>query len=295
MKGFGIYVENKLLTPKDFKSMGVSVWLYLWLLDKMTSVSESGIGLVLGGKPVTFEMVQESLGMSRATYKRHISMLRQGGYIKTTQAPYGIIFRVIDTKKIFKKRSITNEPSETDSSQMSHLASDESDLSQQSDSSNVSHGEVTNEPSPSKCEPSNIRQDSMTRQKTKQKGVAKATGKKKPSKTKKEEKPIKPQKPCKPPGVNTINQFWKLVYKITGNPPNPMENLGAAEWLYKNKGEKESLEAIAFAKQALEDHISGKFKDLYPPTIYNLMDLKDNYDKLRAYYGRKHNKKPVIG
>lgn len=128
MKGFYIQISNGLLERKHYENMGQAVWLFMWLLDKMTSVSEEGVGLVLGGKPIKFEEVEEDLGMSYATYKRWVSTLRKAGYVETTRTSFGYKFKVIRAQKTFGQKS--------ESSKMSH----------QSDSSNMGQRELNNAP-----------------------------------------------------------------------------------------------------------------------------------------------------
>jgi hypothetical protein len=101
MKGFGIYVKNDLLEPKHYHSIGQSLWLYLWLLDKMTSVSEDGVGKVLGGSPVRFERVTSDLPMSDRTYTRYVERLVEAGYITALRTPYGYVFTITKAKKFF--------------------------------------------------------------------------------------------------------------------------------------------------------------------------------------------------
>lgn len=98
--------------------MGSSVWLFMWLLDKMTSINEDGIGKVLGGKPVVYSEVQEDLGISERTYRRWTDTLRDEKYITTIQAPYGLIFSVNKAKKRYARnvqRSATNGKSYAES------------------------------------------------------------------------------------------------------------------------------------------------------------------------------------
>lgn len=111
MKGFGIYVKNDLLEPKHYQAMGESIWLYLWLLDKMTSISEEGKGKILGGKPITYDDIYEDLGMNRRTYVRLVSRLREAGYIDTLRTPKGLIFTINKAVKIFKgsDKSVTSQ------------------------------------------------------------------------------------------------------------------------------------------------------------------------------------------
>jgi len=104
MKGYYIEVANNLLDPSHQKNMGQAVWLFMWFLDKMTSISEEGTGSVLGGKPIKFEEVVEDLGVSERTYGRWISILKKNGYIKATRTPYGYSVKVYKAKKRFAQR-----------------------------------------------------------------------------------------------------------------------------------------------------------------------------------------------
>lgn len=113
MKGFGIYVKNDLLEIKHVKNMGQSVWLFMWCLDKMTSISEEGIGKVLGGQPITSLMIEEELGISGATYDRWIKILKIHKYINTKRTPYGVIISVNKAKK--GKNDWKGETSKTNS------------------------------------------------------------------------------------------------------------------------------------------------------------------------------------
>lgn len=108
MKGFDIEIKNNLLEPKHIEAMNQSVWLYMWLVDKMTSVNEDGIGLVLGGKPIKYSEVKAELGISKNTYSRWIDKLLSYPYIVITRTPYGIVFRVLKAHKRFKNRITTN-------------------------------------------------------------------------------------------------------------------------------------------------------------------------------------------
>lgn len=104
MKGFYIEITNNLLEPKHRKAMKESVWLFMWLLDKITSISEEGIGKILGGKPIKYEEVNEDLDIPERTYKRWISILRKNDYINVQRAPYGLIISVNRAKKRFGQR-----------------------------------------------------------------------------------------------------------------------------------------------------------------------------------------------
>lgn len=127
MKGFYITVNNGLLDPKHYQGISEAIWLFMWCLDKMTIINhETGVGEVLGGKPIKFEDVEVDLGISRATYKRWLAILKKGKYISTNRTPYGLQIKVFKAKKRFG-RKVINEPSRkaivepSESTKMSHL------------------------------------------------------------------------------------------------------------------------------------------------------------------------------
>ena len=112
MKGFFIEVSNDLLDPKHCQQMGDAVWLFMWLLDKMTVIDHDlGEGKVLGGKPIKYEDVKDDLGISRSTYIRWLEILRKEPYIATLRTPYGQVITVLKAKKRFG-RSVINDTSE---------------------------------------------------------------------------------------------------------------------------------------------------------------------------------------
>jgi len=104
MKGYGIHIKNDLLEQKHVIQMDSSLWLYMWLIDKMTSIGEDGIGKVLGGKPICYTEIKEELGISERKYNRWISKLRLSGYIFTKRAPNGLIIAVNKAFKTFGKK-----------------------------------------------------------------------------------------------------------------------------------------------------------------------------------------------
>ncbi len=111
MKGFGIEIKNNLLDPKHVEAMSTAVWLYMWLIDHITSITEEGVGVVLGGKPVKFEEVKKDLGMSADTYTRWLDKLLEYPYIEAVRTPYGMSFKVFKAYKQFGKRIRKNAES----------------------------------------------------------------------------------------------------------------------------------------------------------------------------------------
>lgn len=104
MKGFGIEIKNNLLETKHVEKMGIAVWLYFWFLDKMTSISEQGIGKVLGGKPIVYGEVQVDLGISEHSYRRWVANLKKHGYINVIRTPHGLSISVNKAYKRFGKK-----------------------------------------------------------------------------------------------------------------------------------------------------------------------------------------------
>lgn len=120
MKGFGIEIKNNLLEPKHVEAMGISVWLYMWLIDHLTSVDEKGVGKVLGGKPVKYEDIEKDLGISADTYTRWIDKLVEYPYIEAIRTPHGISYRVFKAYKNFGKSTsrVIPHKSNSDSAKM---------------------------------------------------------------------------------------------------------------------------------------------------------------------------------
>jgi len=103
MNGYFVSITNNLLEDKHYEKMGSSVWLYMWIIDKMTEISE-GQGVVNYGNPVTLTLVRKNFStMSERTYYRMVDTLRQAGYINTVKAQYGLYITVNKPKKQFNK------------------------------------------------------------------------------------------------------------------------------------------------------------------------------------------------
>lgn len=79
----------------------------------------------------------------------------------------------------------------------------------------------------------------------------------------------------KPEEVKEILRYFKKVYGIKSL-PNQLVQLGAAQWLFNEKGLEKTKHAILAAY-----HCRGTE---YAPSINNLMDLRDKYIQLEGYY-----------
>lgn len=105
MKGFFIEITNNLLEPKHREAMKEAVWLFMWYLDKITSIDENGIGKVLGGKPIKYKDIKEDLGISARTHIYWNERLKQRGYINVVRTPYGCVITVNKARKRFGQRA----------------------------------------------------------------------------------------------------------------------------------------------------------------------------------------------
>lgn len=152
MKGFYIEVTNNLLDSKHRERMGESVWLFMWLLDKITNITEKK-GKVLGGKPIKYREISADLGISRSTYIRWMGNLEKWGYITTLRTPYGKCIIVLKAKKRFSRdvldkkhlnRSVKKEtsPESTTSGSDTSPVSDMAHLQNESDTCNIEHPQL---------------------------------------------------------------------------------------------------------------------------------------------------------
>jgi hypothetical protein len=57
------------------------------------------MGLVLGGRPVSYREIEEETGFHPRTLERWMRVLRREGYIETIPTPAGVIVRITKAKK----------------------------------------------------------------------------------------------------------------------------------------------------------------------------------------------------
>jgi hypothetical protein len=128
---YAITVSKGILDPKHRVKMQLNqktscIWVYLWLLDKMTSIDlETGFGKVLGGKPIKVEELAD-FG-DRKTVMKIFKKLEDEEYIKTTRTPYGKSVYIAKAKKVFGRKverspeSGTSENKQSGTSQVNNL------------------------------------------------------------------------------------------------------------------------------------------------------------------------------
>jgi DNA-binding transcriptional ArsR family regulator len=125
LQSFDIGLRDGMLDPKHVRNMGSAVWLYMWLVRKMTRIDETKrLGYVLGGKPITYEEIDADLGISHRTYDRYVNVLRNHGYIVTNRTPRGLVIAITKAKKSFfvgQKGYANNDASlRSDTPEMTH-------------------------------------------------------------------------------------------------------------------------------------------------------------------------------
>lgn len=268
MNGYIVPVKNTLIEPKHIAAMRDSVWLYLWLLDKMTSIDSQQLGRVLGGKPITYDLIEADLGISIREYRRWVNTLRDAGYIQTVRTPRGLSMSVVKASKFKQKGS-----AQTVSSQkQSDVPGNDSDVPE---STPRSHGSGT----------SNIRHNNDNTIDYTHKG---------------DDEPIK-DSPLptieSSPDALTSNRLSPKALKVTRaglddvvrafekametklRKPTSQRNM--AEQLLEHYGEERVFGAIQ-AVAAVRD-------ERYAPRILDLQDLWEKWARLEDFFRRHRN------
>mgnify|MGYP001497756884 CR=1 FL=1 len=96
-----------LLTKEHRDRIGPALWEFLWCIAKTTKeLEEQGenVGLVLGGKPVSYMEIANDLGGSKSTIKRNFERLEKEQYISLKRTPYGQIIKVKNSKKFYQNK-----------------------------------------------------------------------------------------------------------------------------------------------------------------------------------------------
>ena len=96
---YPIGLKNGILETKHFEVIGNSIWLYMWLIDRQTKLSNK----VLNGKPITYLMFKDSIHcIDRKTYFRWLRILEEGNYIVRERRSKGYIITIQKSKKWLK-------------------------------------------------------------------------------------------------------------------------------------------------------------------------------------------------
>lgn len=102
-KGYSIGEKAGILDIKHVEAMGPARWLFSWAIRRQTGQKE-GFGVVLYGRPITYEMIKRDLGVPSRTIRRWMDRLTLQGYLKTRRHREGLIIFVAKEKK-FKGNS----------------------------------------------------------------------------------------------------------------------------------------------------------------------------------------------
>ena len=97
-KDFNTGLRGVLFEARHYERMGQAVWLYGWLVLRQTR-QEGAMGLVLGGRPVSYREIEEETGFHPRTLERWMRVLRREGYIATQATPGGVVVRITKAKK----------------------------------------------------------------------------------------------------------------------------------------------------------------------------------------------------
>ncbi len=97
-KDFNTGLRGVLFEARHYARMGQAVWLYGWLVLRQTR-QVGTMGLVLGGRPVSYREIEEETGFHPRTLERWMRVLRREGYIETTPTPAGVVVRITKAKK----------------------------------------------------------------------------------------------------------------------------------------------------------------------------------------------------
>lgn len=265
MSQFYIKIMNGLLEPKHCQAMGESVWLYMWLQDKCTSVNENGEGKVLGNKPIVFERdIETSLGCSRFTYQRWIKKLRAGGYIKTIRTPVGLTIIITKAKKYETKGSVKNahhQRSKSDDTKSHITPKNKSDVSKSHSDDTKSHVDDTK---------------SHIQYKTKQ-GLNKTIQN---TNVLADGSGLPPLPSYGKPEINDLFDFWAVTvgYNIESR---IQANRRAASTLLKKYGQDKLHRLI--------EGVSMAQSDRYAPGINDFSQLQQKTNDLIAWGKKKHS------
>ena len=110
-----------------YKKIGIALWEFLWLIDAITE-EQDGIGWVYGKAPMKIEKIATDLGIGSSTVRRNLDRLKDGGYIVTQKARYGLIVGVVNSRKI-RPRTSNPDRSDVSGQESRPLKSEQSDRS----------------------------------------------------------------------------------------------------------------------------------------------------------------------
>jgi hypothetical protein len=112
---FWIGAKGGMLSGKHIDAMGMSVWLFLYLLRGQTGVNETGSGIFQYGHSITLEqisrdMTEDDHPVKVRTLRNWLTQLRRGGYIYTeSHSSHGVSIWIAKAKDKTKKPRVTTK------------------------------------------------------------------------------------------------------------------------------------------------------------------------------------------
>lgn len=104
-------LRGGLFEAKHHAGMGEAVWLFGWMVLRQTT-EQGGQGLVLGGRPITYQEIHRDTGFPIRTLQRWMAALKAGGYIEIEyprtgrrRIPLGMSVRILKAKKFGARQS----------------------------------------------------------------------------------------------------------------------------------------------------------------------------------------------
>jgi hypothetical protein len=92
-------IRGGLWEEQHFQGMGPAVWLFGWLVHRQTR-ERDGVGLVLAGSPLTYQIIGEDTGIAERTLKRWMARLVRAGYVQIRHGAHRrMIIQIAKAKK----------------------------------------------------------------------------------------------------------------------------------------------------------------------------------------------------
>lgn len=92
-------IRGGLWEDEHLERMGPAVWLFGWLVHRQTR-ERYGVGLVLGGSPLTYEIIGQDTGMASRTLKRWMARLVRAGYVRVRHCAHKrMVIEIAKAKK----------------------------------------------------------------------------------------------------------------------------------------------------------------------------------------------------
>lgn len=92
-------IRGGLWEEQHLQSMGPAVWLFGWLVHRQTR-ERDGVGLVLAGSPLTYQIIGQDTGIAERTLKRWMARLARTGYVQVRHTAHKrMIIQIAKAKK----------------------------------------------------------------------------------------------------------------------------------------------------------------------------------------------------